>query len=176
MTSALLLGLDTAGVISLLLGTVLPLLVGLLTSRSLNPGVKAALLAALSGLASVLTQWLAALNSGQHFAWQQVVVSAFLTWAVGELSYLKLWRPSGAAARLADLGVRDRVAPDATPAAGDYGDSDATYTGSDVVLPGHTEADLAGVWRTPPVEVPAPVEMGTAAAVQVAREQAGVQD
>jgi len=168
MPNAAVLGLNTAGIISLLVGTVLPLLVGLLTRQSLNPGVKAAILAALSGVTGVLSQWLEAIDNARAFAWQQAVVAALFTWAVGELSYLRVWKPSGVAAGLQNTGITDPA--DFPPLAADY-DEDQTHEGPDIEVPAHVEAGLAG-----PL-LPTPVALGTAAAVQVVREQsAGPQD
>jgi hypothetical protein len=89
------LAFSTAGVISLLVGFVLPILVGYFTKASLNPGLKAAILAATAGLSGVLTQWLDAINNNQHFAWQAAVLSAVATWITAEASYLRIWKPSG---------------------------------------------------------------------------------
>lgn len=87
--------LDTGGIISILIGTVLPIVVGYVTAASLNSGLKAAILAGFAGLSGVLSQWLTAINNNQHFAWQAAVISAFLTYLVAEASYFKIWKPSG---------------------------------------------------------------------------------
>lgn len=102
-----LLGLNTAAAISLLIGVGLPLAVGLMTKRSMNAGLKAAILAALSAVSSVLTQWAQALNDHQQFAWQAAVAGALVTWVTGELTYFKVWKPSGIAATVQAKGNAD---------------------------------------------------------------------
>jgi hypothetical protein len=136
---------DTAGVVSLLVGTVLPLLVGLLTKRSMNSGLKAAVLALLSALSAFLTQWLTALDNAQHFLWQAAVLSALATFAVAAGTHYQVWKPAGVASALADKGITD---PAPAAAALDYGEvtpvatGDALYTGP-AVVPDHAEANLA---------------------------------
>jgi hypothetical protein len=96
---------NTAGILSLLIGVVLPVIVGYFTSGHLNSGVKATVLALLAGLTAVLAQWLDAVNNSQHFAWQTAVISAFATWLVAEATYFKIWKPSGVAETLKEVGV-----------------------------------------------------------------------
>lgn len=100
---------NTGGVISLLIGTVLPVVVGYITKESLNPGLKSGILAGIAGLSGLLTQWLDAITSGTHFAWQAAVLSAFATWLVGEASYYKWWKPSGISDAVQNRGVTDPV-------------------------------------------------------------------
>lgn len=89
------LAFSTGGIVSLLVAWVLPIVVGYFTKASLNSGLKAAILAALSGITAVLSQWLTAINDNQHFAWQAAVLTAFGTWVVAEATYFKIWKPTG---------------------------------------------------------------------------------
>jgi len=83
---------DLATVISLLVGTVLPVVVGRVTTVHTHPALKGATLLALSTITSVLTQWLDALNSGTPFLWQTVVVSSVLTFSTGVATHAGLWK------------------------------------------------------------------------------------
>jgi hypothetical protein len=98
---------NTAGIISLLIGVVLPNAVGYFTNESMNKGLKAAILAGLSGVSAVLAQWLDALNNHQHFLWQASVLSALTTWLLAEGTYLRIWKPSGLSDKLQRKGVTD---------------------------------------------------------------------
>lgn len=95
----------TAGVLSMLVGTLLPLIVGAVTRLTLNAGVKALLLLLLSAITAVLTQWLTALNNAQAFHWQAAVLSAFTTFAVGAGAHYQLWKPSGLAQKVGVGGI-----------------------------------------------------------------------
>lgn len=91
--------------ISLAVGTVLPILVGFFTTEKLNPGLKAAILAAISGVSAVLSQWANAINAHAHFAWPAALLSAFVTWGVGEATYFKWWKPGGVSDYVQSKGV-----------------------------------------------------------------------
>lgn len=96
---------DTAGILAMLVGTVLPLLVGAVTRITLNAGVKALILLLLSAVTAVLSQWLTALTDAQAFHWQAAVLSAITTFLVGLGSHYQLWKPSGLAYRLGVDGL-----------------------------------------------------------------------
>lgn len=87
---------DTATIISLLIGSVLPMLVAIVTKESWNATLKGVLLLLFSAVSSVLSQWLTALNNHQVFAWQAVVVGALVTFATGFLTHQGVWKPGGA--------------------------------------------------------------------------------
>lgn len=119
---------NTAGIISLLIGVVLPNAVGYFTNESMNKGLKAAILAGCSAVSAVLTQWLDALNNHQHFLWQASVLSAVTTWLLAEGSYLRIWKPSGVSDKLQRHGVTDAalgVSP--PPQSSDVSDQDPGY-------------------------------------------------
>lgn len=115
-----LLALNTAAVLSLLNGTVLPLLVGLAIKRSMNAGLKAAILAGASSLSSVLTQWAQAVHDHQHFVWQSAVAGALVTWITAELAYFKVWKPSGIASWVQTKGNADQPLDSSMFAYGSY--------------------------------------------------------
>lgn len=73
---------DLATILSFLIGSVLPIVVGLVTKVTTHPAIKGAVLLGLSIATGVLAQWVDALNSHTPFIWQPVVLSAlgaFLT-------------------------------------------------------------------------------------------------
>jgi hypothetical protein len=89
--------------LSLVVGVLLPLVVGFVTKRTTDPGVKASLLAFLSAVSGFGTE---ALNSWGHFDWR----TAFFTWlatfltAVG--TYYGFFKPTGVAAIAQNSGVK----------------------------------------------------------------------
>jgi small basic protein len=85
-------GFDTASVLSLLIGTVLPLLVGLVTGLKTHPVVRGVTLLLAASVTAVLTQWLGAVNSHTAFTWQPVVVGAVLTFVTGVASHYGIWQ------------------------------------------------------------------------------------
>lgn len=118
---------DTLGIISLLLGTILPLLVAVVSRESWNATVKGIVLLALSGLAAVLTQWAQAIASGTSFIWQAVALSALLTFVTGIVTHNYVWKPGGLStfvqrsvgntdAQAASLGRHEADAVPAAPA------------------------------------------------------------
>ena len=62
-------------IVSLLVGTVLPILVGIVTTRATDGWVEAVLLAALSAVSGFLSEWLVALNSAADSDWGSVDAS-----------------------------------------------------------------------------------------------------
>lgn len=81
-----------------LIAVVLPLVVGLVTTRLTDGGAKAALLAVLTLITSGLTEFGTSLSTGTDFdlgTWLIFAVGSFLT-SVG--FHLGLWKPSGATA------------------------------------------------------------------------------
>lgn len=127
-TAPVVLAFNTAGIISLLIGFVLPNAVGYCTQASMNKGVKAALLAATAAVSGVLTQWLDAINNDHHFAWQASALSAVATWLIAEGSYLRIWKPSGLSDVLQGMGIAD--APSVADAVADTEDYTSRHSAS----------------------------------------------
>jgi hypothetical protein len=95
---------DWAQMLSFLIGTVLPLLVGLVTNWSTRPAVRAVLLLFLSAVTSVLTELLASITNDTPFAVWPVVFAALGTFLVGVGMHFGLWKPSGAADKAIAVG------------------------------------------------------------------------
>lgn len=99
--------LDTAYWLGLLISVVLPVLVGLVTTRVTNASVKAVLLLALTAATGFLTELAAPHPSGYS------VAAAAILWVVsfgtGVLSHFGLWKPTTIAQRAQNFGTRNSV-------------------------------------------------------------------
>lgn len=95
--------LDPAQLISVLVGVVLPLLVGIVTNSNTQPDVKAVVLLGFSGFTSVATEFGQTLTTGSAFDWGTVVVAALATFLTGVGVHFGLLKPvaTSAAARAA---------------------------------------------------------------------------
>jgi hypothetical protein len=88
---------DPGLVIQLLVSTVLPLLVGLVTTRVTHGGVKAVLLAGLALLTSLLTELGVAFAAGETYDWGRGLLLALPTFLIAVGMHYGLWKPVGAA-------------------------------------------------------------------------------
>lgn len=88
--------LDAVQTISLLLGTLYPILVGLITKVSTTARTKSLLLAGLSIVSGVVSEWIA---DPSVFVWQQALLTAVLTFVTAVASYYGLIKPTGVAAK-----------------------------------------------------------------------------
>lgn len=89
--------LDGAAVIQLLVATILPIAVGLVTTRVTSAGRKAWLLAALALVTSVLVEWGSALSAKETFDIGIALIAAIPTFAISVATHYGLWRPTGVA-------------------------------------------------------------------------------
>jgi hypothetical protein len=88
----------------LLTSVVLPVLVGLVTTRVTNAGLKAVLLLALSTVTGFVTEY-----AGPHDAGYSVgtaAVLALVSFATGVLSHFGFWKPVGVSAKAQDSFVK----------------------------------------------------------------------
>ena len=96
--------LDKAYWLGLLVSVVLPVLVGLVTTRVTNAGVKAVLLLALSTATGFVTEY-----AGPHDAGYSVgtaAVLALVSFGTGVLSHFGFWKPVGVSGRVQDSFVK----------------------------------------------------------------------
>ena len=96
--------LDKAYWLSLLVSVVLPVLVGLVTTRVTHAGVKAVLLLALSTVTGFVTEY-----AGPHDAGYSVgtaAVLALVSFGTGVLAHFGFWKPVGVAAKAQDSFVK----------------------------------------------------------------------
>ena len=98
--------LDRAYWLGLLISVVLPVLVGLVTTRVTHAGTKAVLLLALSTLNGFLVE-LAAPGPGWNAG--TAVVLALVSFALGVLTHFGLWKPTGVSVKAQDSLVTART-------------------------------------------------------------------
>ena len=96
--------LDVVQILTLLSGTILPILVGLVTTRVTAPGVKGVLLASLSAAAALVGEALTAAQAGTPYDLGRGIVMALGVWCVATATHFGLWKPTGAADTVADTG------------------------------------------------------------------------
>jgi len=96
--------LDPSLVIQLVLSTVMPLLVGIVTDRVTSGAVKAWLLAAFTLATSVLTGIGDAIASGTSFDLGLALILFIPAFVVSVSTYYGLWKPTGIAVKAQDVG------------------------------------------------------------------------
>lgn len=90
-------------VLTLLAGIVLPLIVGLVTTKVTAPGRKAVILAALSVTISLLTEMAAALQREEPYNLGMALLLGVGTFLVASGTHYGFWKPTGVAAKAADV-------------------------------------------------------------------------
>ena len=95
--------LDPAQVIQLLLTVIMPIGVGLVTTRATSGAVKAWLLAILTLITALLTGLGGAIASNTPFDVGLALLSAIPAFAISVATYYGLWKPTGAAGRAQDV-------------------------------------------------------------------------
>lgn len=79
--------------VQIILGVLLPLLVGIVTKLNASKAVKSFVLLILSLIGGTLSQAIA--SDGSAFFSQETLISVATTWVVAIASYYGLWKPSG---------------------------------------------------------------------------------
>lgn len=102
---------DLAQVISLSIGVVLPLLVGLVTRWDTHPRVQALLLLGASAVSAFLSGWLDAINGGHPFDVGATLLAVLGTFLTGVGAHFGFWRPTGVAA----VALRAFTGPPSVP-------------------------------------------------------------
>lgn len=97
--------LDPALIIGLLVSTVLPLLVGLVTTRVTHGGTKAVLLAALALATSLLTELGVAISNGVAYDIGQGLLLALPAFLIAVGMHYGLWKPTTTSAKVQAVGV-----------------------------------------------------------------------
>ncbi len=98
---------DPAQMISMIIGVILPLVVGLVTKWQTSAGTRAVLLLALSAVSAFLTELLATMNNGTVFDVGATLLTVLSTFLVGVGTHFGLWRPVGASAAAKRIGSRN---------------------------------------------------------------------
>jgi hypothetical protein len=91
-------------VLTFVVGVVLPLLVGLVTTHVTSASTKAVLLLALSVVTSLLTQVGDAHVAGQSYDVGQGLITALAVFVEGVALHFGLWKPVGASDALQSVG------------------------------------------------------------------------
>ncbi len=154
---------EPAALLQLLISTVFPLLVGLVTKRDTHPGRRAVLLALLSVSTSFAAQLANAITAGVPFDLIAALIAALVSFLVAVGMHFGLWNPTGAAAALQNIGSTrpaGMLAPALTPnpdwQAPADGISSAAYVAPRVVQPAIPGTVLPGL-ATVPVPAADPV-------------------
>ncbi|WP_328941511.1 hypothetical protein OG259_07510 [Streptomyces sp. NBC_00250] len=100
--------LDRAYWLGLLISVVLPVLVGLVTTRVTHAGTKAVLLLALSVLNGFLVELAA---PGPGWSAGTAAVLALVSFATGVLTHFGLWKPTGLSGKAQDSLITGRAQP-----------------------------------------------------------------
>ncbi|MFD8949475.1 hypothetical protein ACFV0B_11530 [Streptomyces xanthophaeus] len=95
--------LDKAYWLGLLISVVLPVIVGLVTTRVTSAGTKAVLLLALSTLNGLLVE---IANPGPGFDLGTAAVLALVAFTTGVLTHFGLWKPTGVSGKAQDSLVK----------------------------------------------------------------------
>lgn len=96
--------LDKAYWLGLVISVVLPVLVGLVTTRVTSAGVKAVLLLALSTLNGFLVAYAGPHDPG--YSVQTAAVLALVSFGTGVLAHFGLWKPTGVSGAVQAVGAR----------------------------------------------------------------------
>ena len=99
--------LDPLAVVQLLIAFVLPVLVGLVTTRVTSGAIKAWLLAGLSLVTSLLVELGRSIASGTTYDLGVALLAALPAFVVSVASYYGLLKPTGITAAVQDVGVKD---------------------------------------------------------------------
>jgi hypothetical protein len=96
--------LDKAYWLGLLVSIGLPVLVGLVTTRVTNAGIKAVLLLALSTATGLVTEYMGPHDAGYSVG--TAAVLALVSFGTGVLSHFGFWKPVGVSGRAQDSFVK----------------------------------------------------------------------
>lgn len=92
-------------------GVVLPLLVGLVTTRTTNPGTRAILLAVLAVAAQLITELVKALESGTPYNIGTGLLLGLGTFLVAVGTHYGFWRPQGVSDKVIAVGSGSKPLP-----------------------------------------------------------------
>lgn len=96
--------LDPAIVVQLILAVILPIFVGLVTTKVTSGGKKAVLLAGLTLVTSLFTQLGEAIASSGVFDLGLALLAAIPAFAISVATHYGLWKPTGLTEKVQDIG------------------------------------------------------------------------
>lgn len=97
--------LDPAAIIQLVLTVVMPIAVGLVTTRTTSSSIKAWMLAAFTLVTSILTGLGSALATNSSFDLGLALLATIPAFAISVATYYGLWKPTGIGAAAQDVEV-----------------------------------------------------------------------
>lgn len=99
--------LPPALILGLLVSTVLPILVGLVTTKVTSGGLKAVLLAGLAAVTGLLTELLASVTAGVPYDLGSGLVLALMAFLVAVAMHFGLWKPTEVSAKAQSVLVTE---------------------------------------------------------------------
>lgn len=91
-------------VVQLVVAVILPVVVGLVTTKVTNSNVKAVLLLVVSALTAFLTELLASVNAGVPFDAATALLATLTTFIIGVALHYGLWKPTGVSEKAQAVG------------------------------------------------------------------------
>lgn len=101
--------LPPALILGLIVSVVLPLLVGLVTTRVTASGTKAVLLAALASITGLGTELVNAVNTGTSYDLGTGIILALSSFLIAVGIHAGIYKPTGATAAVQSVGVTDKT-------------------------------------------------------------------
>ena len=101
--------LDLSYWLGLLTSVVLPVLVGLVTTRVTSSGAKATLLLALSVLNAFVVQ---AADHPSGWSWSTAAIASLVSFGTGVLAHFGFWKPTGVSVLAQTKGIAARLTRD----------------------------------------------------------------
>lgn len=93
--------------LNVVVSLLLPLLVGVLTKASWNRNLKAVLLLLVATLSAGVTDLITA---GTLESWKLILEQTAINWLIAVATHFHVWKPTGVAAEVAQIGVSDSQA------------------------------------------------------------------
>ncbi|WP_066038645.1 hypothetical protein [Herbiconiux solani] len=93
-------------IVGLIVSTILPLIVGLVTKVVTDPGVKAIILAGLAAVTGLGTEFLNAITSGTSYDLGTGLVLAVTSFLIAVGLHFGIWKPTGAAGAVQRVGAK----------------------------------------------------------------------
>ncbi|TDW31031.1 hypothetical protein [Cryobacterium psychrophilum] len=101
---------DIPMLIWLAVTVILPILVGLVTTRETSPARKAIFLSVLAFAAGILTNLLASITAGMPYDLFAGLVQGLATFLIAVAAYFGLWKPTGVASAAQAVGTGKHAA------------------------------------------------------------------
>lgn len=99
--------LDTLVIVQMLIAVILPVLVGLVTTRLTSSAWKAWMLAGLTLLTSLLAGWATALSNAAVFDFGVALLAAIPQFVISVAVHYGLWKPTGVSSAVQNVLVTD---------------------------------------------------------------------